>query len=515
MFSKSKLKNLGWAAVTSLSLFTSVPRAQDSSASIQDLDQKIRILERKLEVQDETALNKVPEPKLTAGDDGFSLKSGDGNYILKWRGLLQADYRGFVGDTNSPDAKALKDSSYTDPGDYTGKTPKVASTFLLRKVRPVFEATLFKYYTFRVVPDFGGGTFALQDAYAEANFWPEFKLRLGKFTPPISLERLQSSSDNNFVEYNYAAALAPSRDMGAQISGDLFEEIFHYDVGYFNGAEDGVSKDNDLTNHKDLAARVFVQPFKKIDIGFLNNLGVGVAGTWGEAWGDSVNFALPSIRSAGQNTIFSYSQNKAKGLVGATGSAFIPAGTILDSNTVRAAGDRSRFNPEAYWYAGSFSLFGEFISSSLDVARSRPIRDTTGGVKTLVEGDFATLTNKAWGASASWVVTGEPTSFKGVKPRHAFSPDGSGIGAIEIVARAGQFLPDEKTFEKNFYADTTASVRKATSFGAGVNWYLSKQVKWLLDYEHTAFEQGAMDAAGKIKDRDDEDVVTARFQVNF
>ncbi len=477
--------------------------AQDSSeTSLEDLDQKLRILERKLEVAEETAASKPPAPVPVAGEDGFSLKSADGNFAVKFRGLLQTDYRAFLGDTNYNDAKVFKDSSYSDPNDYLRKSPRLVNTFLLRKVRPVFDVTLYKYYTFRVTPDFGGGTTALMDAYGDVNFRPELRLRVGKFKPPIGLERLQASEDNNFVEFNYPSSLIPNRDIGVQLSGDLFGESVNYAAGYFNGAEDGVNKDNDLTNHKDFTGRIFALPFKNTNVNFLGGLGLGVAGSWGESWGDSVNTGLSTIRSSGQNTIFSYRTNR-------------PTTTVLDSNTVRAAGEHWRLNPQGYWYVGPFSLFGEYIISSQKVARSKPVRDTTGGVKTLQERDIRTLKNKSWGVSASWIVTGEPTSYKAVKPRHPLTPDLSGIGAIELVARAGQFLPEDGTFVSNLYADTLASVRKATSFGGGVNWYFNRAVKWVLDYEFTKFEQGAKDWAGKIKNRDDEQVITTRLQINF
>ena len=485
--------------------------AQESSdtPTLDQLDQKIRILERKLEVQDEVTANKTPAPTISVGQDGFTLKSADENFVMKWRGLLQADYRGFVNDTNYSDVRKYKNDSVYVENNYLRQNPKLVNTFLLRRIRPVWDVTLYKYYNLRITPDFGGGTFVLLDAYGEVNFWPEFKVRIGKFTPPIGLERLQASSDNNFVEYNFPAALSPSRDVGVQISGDLLGESVNYAVGYFNGAEDGASKDNDLTDHKDFTGRLFLQPFKSLSIDWLSNLGLGTSGSWGAFWGDSTISNLPSIKSAGQNTIFSYRQNK----VPTSGVPLNGVATIVDSLTVRTVGAHYRVNPQGYWYAGPFSLFGEYILSSQKVARSKPIRDTIAANKTYIVRNPTTLVNAAWGLSASWVVTGDPTSFKGVKPRHPFSPSFSDIGAIELVARAGQFTPDKKTFP--LYADTLASVRKATSYGGGVNWYLSRQVKWVLDYDFTKFQQGAKDWSGKVKNRDKEQVITTRLQLNF
>lgn len=53
-------------------------------------------------------------------------------------------------------------------------------TFLLRRVRPILEGTLFKNFDFRVMPDFGGGTTVLQDAYLDARVSPRFRIRAGK-----------------------------------------------------------------------------------------------------------------------------------------------------------------------------------------------------------------------------------------------------------------------------------------------------------------------------------------------
>ena len=183
-----------------------------------------------------------------------------------------------------------------------------------------------------------------------------------------------------------------------------------------------------------------------------------------------------------------------------------------DDSTIRAWGNHYRVNPQAYWYVGPFSLSGEYIASSQEIATRKPVRDTTS--HTYQVRNLTTLTNKAWGASASWVITGEATSYKSVKPRHALGP-GSGIGAIELVVRAGQFTPDSKSFTGNFFADTLASARKATSYGAGVNWYFNRAVKWVVDYELTTFDEGAKNWAGKVKDRDDEEVLSTRLQLNF
>jgi phosphate-selective porin OprO/OprP len=145
-------------------------------------------------------------PVFTAGREGFSLKSADGSYQLRIRGYLQGDGRFFADD---------QERANTD-------------SFLLRRVRPILEGTVAKHFDFRIMTDFGGGTATVQDAYIDARFWPEAKLRVGKYKPPVGLERLQSGSELLFVERGLPTNLVPNRDVGAQIHGDLFEGAFRY-----------------------------------------------------------------------------------------------------------------------------------------------------------------------------------------------------------------------------------------------------------------------------------------------
>ena len=91
---------------------------------IEQLDQKVRILERNRELESEAAVEQgKTAPRISAGENGFSLSSADTNFVLKVRGYLQADGRYYL-DDNLP----------------------VNDTFLLRRVRPIFEGTLFEHY---------------------------------------------------------------------------------------------------------------------------------------------------------------------------------------------------------------------------------------------------------------------------------------------------------------------------------------------------------------------------------
>src|SRR5690606_32168608 len=99
--------------------------------------------------------------------------------------------------------------------------------------------------------------------------------------PPVGLERLQSVSVVTFPERGFPTALVPSRDIGVQVQGGLGGSALTYAVGLFNGAGDGATGDSDLSDSKDVAGRLFFQPFAGGPAA-LRGLGFGIAGTVGE-----------------------------------------------------------------------------------------------------------------------------------------------------------------------------------------------------------------------------------------
>ncbi|MEP6907455.1 MAG: hypothetical protein ABI858_05670, partial [Pseudoxanthomonas sp.] len=62
-----------------------------------DIDQRLRIIERRLELQQEEQVAKAKEAVVvTVNDKGASLKSASGDYEVKIRGLIQGDGRFFL-----------------------------------------------------------------------------------------------------------------------------------------------------------------------------------------------------------------------------------------------------------------------------------------------------------------------------------------------------------------------------------------------------------------------------------
>jgi phosphate-selective porin OprO/OprP len=139
-------------------------------------------------------------------------------------------------------------------------------------------------------------------------------------------------------------------------------------------------------------------------------------------------------------------------------------------------------------------LLAEYVQSVQDVKKGSTV---------------AQIDNQSWQVAASYVLTGEKASFRGVIPRKQFNPGAGGFGAVELTSRYTQLKVDNNAFILKF-ADPTNSARQASTWTAGVNWYFSRNLKFEVNYDQTQFKGG-----GSAGDRNTEKVILSRFQIYF
>jgi phosphate-selective porin OprO/OprP len=447
-------------AVSGLSAFFILPvEAQtDLNTRIEKLEQELIDLKHQLQTEKEAAAEKAKTaPIISAGAGGFSLRTGQTNFFLRLRGYVQADARFFPNDSAAGTAN---------------------DTFLLRRVRPIFEGTVYDKFDFKIMPDFGSNyslTSAndpfIQDAFVNARFKPWFQVQIGKMKGPVDLERLQSAANLLFVERGHPTSLAPNRETGVLFQGDVFDSKLYYGVGIFNGVQDSGSEDFEtVDDDKEVAGRIFATPFKDSKTEALRGLGFGVGGSYGNQSG------TPGIlRSPGQQAIFSYT--------GVT-------------NAVVSDGVHWRIAPQAYYYYGPFGVFGQYIISDQTIRKPAA---TAGKLR---------ARNSAWMIAGSYFLTGETNSWKAVSPNRPFDPTQGAWGAFELAARVHHLDIDNRVFPN--FASAATSTSGAMSFGAGLNWHLNKNFKFNLDYEHTDFEGGSSPLL-----QNGEDVIMTRAQISF
>ena len=425
---------------------TSDQKIQTLQQKVDDLDQKLKSIQQGelKQLEDKAAAQKAAnEATVTADTSGFTIVSPHGNFLLKIGADLQMDSRTYFG-VNS-----------TNPMD----------AFLIRRARPTFSGTVYKYVDYMFRPDFGGGSVVIYDAYMELKYFPFAKLRAGKFKPPISTERLQSDDDTSFIERALPTLLAPSRDIGLQMSGDIVTHHMNYAVGIFNGVPDNGLSDTSYSSHRDIAARLFFNPLPTEG----PNLGFGIGGSSGSVDGEG----LPAYKSFAQNTFFTFGSG------------------------VTEAGHRSRLAPAAYYYMGGFGLLTEYGLTEESLQKGT------------LRADFGF---RAYQTAVSYMLTGEKKSQGSPTPKHNFDPKTGGWGAWEVAVRTSEFWADHALFNDNFVSATT-SPRTAHEVVGGINWYLNRLVRISGDYGRTNFGGGATLAAGL--NRPTERVIIFRLQINF
>jgi len=385
-------------------------------------------------------------PPFTAGwRDGFVIQSAQGDFRLQIGLLLQSDGRFAAGD---------EDGAMTD-------------TFLIRRVRPNLRGRFAGRFEFVVNPDFAGGALAIQDAYIDTVFSTAFRIRAGKGKTPFGLERLHSAANLLFVERALPASLAPNRDIGVQVLGDLGSGTVSYQAGVMNGVPDGGSADLDTTDSKDVAGRLTVRPFTRNPIGRWRGLGVALAGTRGRQSGAT---PLPSFRTASmQQPFFSYSGASADGV-------------------------RTRYSPQVFYYYRTFAALGEYVHTRTPIRRGAVLEE---------------IAHEAWQVAASLVLTGEDATDRGagIRPRASFGFGQGGWGAVQLAARYHALAIDDGAFALSLAAPGASG--KVEAWTVGLNWMLTEHFKYVVNFERTVFDGGAEGA------RRPENGFVFRTQLNF
>ncbi len=338
---------------------------------IRQLDQKIRVIERNRELEEEKAAA-TKLPAVSIDGNGFSISSPNKAFTLKAGLLLQVDARFYIDG----------DAGASDDG------------FILRRIRTPFSGTVFKTFNFNITPEFAQADNStsttndkntqLFDAWFDTRLTPAFNLKAGKFRTPVALE---GPDPRHFIEAGYPNQLATNRDIGIEAFGSFAGGIIDYRAGFFNGAPN-----NDWSNTRNgnagsftFAGRLTATPFKKSANTALSSLSISLGGAFGSQQ------AANRIRSNGQQDIV-------------TGIA--------------TSGDHATLAPAIEFYTGPFGAQAEFTWDRHERA-----------------GSLSTVANAGWRVNAGYVLTGEKATARGVTPQSPFSLENGTWGAFELVAR--------------------------------------------------------------------------------
>lgn len=316
-----------------------------------------------------------------------------------------------------------------------GNTPP--HTFTIRRARLAMEGTLYRHYEFKLEGDLADtASTLLRDGWINIQYHPAAQLKFGQFKEPFSQEELTSGSRLDFVERSMVNNLVPSRSPGLQLHGKLAGGRFEYQVGAFNGK--GLLASNTARTPEGVL-RVRWSPWKGTSHFWLKGLAFGGAIADGRT-------------------------RQGRSFQGRTESR-----SVVFFEPVPVNGEVLRTNGEVSWLLGPGTIRAEYVQTN-------QARDGLGPGGTNLPGVVA----KGYMIQGAYLLTGETKPEAApVKPKRVFlGPGGwSGAGAWEVKFRyANLHLSD--SFQGN----------RAETFTTGINWYLSPNVRYVLDLNVERFK---------------------------
>ena len=405
-----------------------------------------------------------------ADEEPRKLVFGDSAHTFAFlvSGFVEADYNYIYG----PPGQYLMDD-YSKEG-----TQKEFNGFLARRAHIDFGAEFTEAIRMNIGLESDKSTavsMGFTHAYVSFKIDKALEITAGKFSNILTLEGLQPSADIPMGEASMAVQdLSVNKDIGVLVSG-TFNKMIDYGVELANGQEDDESSatgpGHPDTDAKTGTARIFITPFRKDDDELLKGLGFGIAGSWGSENGAvSISSTTPAENGLWNGT--------SSGLQ----TAFAGNLFFAYNASVTADGDNYHWDPQFYYYHGSFGLQGEIIHSMVNAAN--------GGSNVLLD-------NSGWMLEGTYVLGGKER-FEGAQVDQPFDMDKGTWGAFEFVAEMSQIQIDVKSFESGYGFSPNGALgtgaQDATAFGAGVNWWLNNHSKLSALIERTWFDGGNVGA---------------------
>ena len=417
----------------------------------------------------ETPIQKVSGEKKTSPleavfDNGFYLRTREKDlFELRIGGLLRVDYRYF---------------------NYEGDADPDKDRFDIRNARMLLAGHLYRRFSYKFLYEFqGAGGRRLLDAYVDARFAPFISFRVGQFKTPFSLEQYTSIKNIIFAERSMGFLLTPLRDVGLMAHASFWKDRIYYGVGLFNGdgLDDAVGGDSDSP---EFTGRIVYAPFRNMNIPLLNWFQMG--GSYSYAKADRNNVKVIVVTS---------------GL-----TEFFEINSSAKFNIIRDVDARTRYGAELAWAHGPVLLWGEYINLQFS------------DVKTS-DAEFDINLKDYYGA-IMWMITGEKPMLKngviqGIRPyRNLWQ---GGWGALGLAFRYDHFDGGDNAYE--YLIEPGTSVREATAYTVGLNWYLNPYIRVLLNATRTNFDRPLLiekdSLTGEAIYSDMEDVITGRIQLQF
>ncbi len=210
--------------------------------------------------------------------------------------------------------------------------------------------------TYRIQASFENDPY-IRNAWVDLRFDDAIHVTVGQMKVPFSTSWMTFDNQVNFVERATAAPVYPFFDRGVTAWGDLAGRRLTYQLGAFTGT--GVDSDTpkgDVDDHKDIALRLFAQPFRQSSSDALKGLYLAVQGTYGPQSVATRRFESGGLTGADfASRVWRW---RLEQMIGSDGRSNDIVTAEIDS--------RNRLGAEIHWLHGPFTASLEVLQLSYE-----------------------------------------------------------------------------------------------------------------------------------------------------
>ena len=419
-----------------------------SAAAAQDPEKDRKIAEESMRERVDALEKKSQEGVNWTNSNGLKFKTGDGNFEGAIGGRFYFVYRNVF---------ERRDAGTTNPNSFVVDTARIQ-----------LDGTFYKEFYYRIEAEAGkNDDFRIKDSYVGWRGLEGSSFQFGAFKEPFGMEQTTSSRFNDFAERSLVDRLVPAHDIGMMWSSSFADRVLGVELGFFNGNGRQAAAAAENNDEKDICARIRVTPFRASDNDWTKNLRIGVAMTYGDQ--DSV--ALADINGADLTNL-----------------------TMIDF-TGTEDGVRTRMGLELSWITGPMSLRAEYVTMNREV---------------IVGADSDDFDTDGYYVQFTYLLTGENKPLENrVVPKKNFSVKDGTWGAWELAIRMASL--DASDGEDVGVVGATAN-QEIQEITFGVNWWMTPNVRLMLNYEMFSFDEDVANAGDPI---DDQSVFYTRLQIDF
>jgi phosphate-selective porin OprO/OprP len=470
---------------------------------------------------------------------GFGWVSEDGKNEVNLTGRLHYDARAFdnnFGTTNDRDASSMGDR------------------FTARRARLGVTGVLNKDFTYEMIANLTGtnanatnsttSTALIDTAWINYMPNPAAQIRVGKFKQPFGLETLTSSNNIDFMERSYQDQIAPGKQLGVMMHGDIDANTVYAISGYQKDF-DPASSNGSLA--PEIAGRFATNLAKAFGAGDNVLLHVGIAGTAGKSSVVPTTSSQNGHASETKGAFVAFNdensglKNVFRNRIYGTPPCSSPSSGVcsIDGYSL-AASEAATVKKNMYGlelaaaysatkFQAEYSQASYNAQSRASTGASNTFYDTQskGDVKVYYFELIHNLTNESWASTYKNGVIGA------VKPNSSFSfKDMAGTGAWQLAARfskydASNFGANSSGGETKYSANGGASSSTTESYSlegsptgttttVGLNWILNPNARIMLNYSVSKFTTTftPVDISNTTQGNT-EKIVSLRSQFNF